>query len=104
LTDFLARYVLSQKRASRCSTGRLDLSIYRYSTACYYEIVYIQGGNFIDDLRRRMGSAAFWGGLKAYTIENRYKLTSTKRLLDTLDAHTALNLKPRYEPRFPRLY
>jgi hypothetical protein len=104
LTDFLARYVLSQKRASRCSTGRLDLSIYRYSTACYYETVYIQGGNFIDDLRRRMGSSAFWGGVKAYVAENRYKLTSTKRLLDTLDAHTTLNLKPRYEPRFPRLY
>ena len=31
VTDFLARYVLGQKRASRCSTARLDLSIYRYS-------------------------------------------------------------------------
>jgi hypothetical protein len=104
VTDFLARYVLSQRRSSRCSTGRLDLSIYRYSTACYYEVVYIQGGNFIDELRRRMGSSAFWGGLRAYVAENRYGLTSTKRLLDTLDAHTTLNLVPRYEPRFPRLY
>ena len=32
VTDFLARYVLGQKRASRCSTGRLDMSIYRYSS------------------------------------------------------------------------
>ena len=66
VTDFLARYVLGQRRASRCSTARLDLSIYRYSSACYYEIVYIQGGNFVDDLRRRMGHTAFWSGLRDY--------------------------------------
>ncbi len=56
VTDFLARYVLGQQRASRCSTARLDLSIYRTRSACYYEIVYIQGGNFLDDLRRTMGN------------------------------------------------
>ena len=57
--------VLGTRRGSRCATARLDLSIYRYSSACYFEVVYIQGGNFIDDLRRRMGSAAFWRGMRA---------------------------------------
>jgi hypothetical protein len=104
LTDFLARYVLSQKRASRCSTARLDLSIYRYSTSCYYEIVYIQGGNFIDDLRRTMGSTAFWNGIRAYIDQSRWGIAPTKRLLETLDNHTSKDLVPRYEPRFPRLY
>jgi hypothetical protein len=102
--DFLARNVLGQRRASRCSTARLDLSIYKYSTACYYEIVYIQGGNFLDDLRKRMGNTAFWSGLRAYVAANRFKLAPTKTLLDTLDDHTTLNLVPRFEPRFPRLY
>jgi hypothetical protein len=102
--DFLARYALGMRRRSRCSTARLDLSIYRYSSSCYYEVIYIQGGNFLDDLRRRMGSAAFWRGLRAYVDANRWKIAPTKRLLDTLDDATPLNLVPRYEPRFPRLY
>ena len=103
-TDFVARYALGLRRASRCSTGRLDLTIYQYSSACYYETVYIQGGNFLDDLRRRMGATAFWAGIRDYLAANRFRLTSTKTLLNTLDAHTPLNLVPRYEPRFPRLY
>jgi hypothetical protein len=104
VTDFLARNVLGQRRASRCSTARLDLSIYKYSSSCYYEVIYIQGGNFLDDLRKKMGNTAFWGGLRAYLAENRFKLAPTKTLLDTLDDHTPLNLVPRFEPRFPRLY
>ncbi len=55
VTDYLARYVLGQRRASRCSTARLDLSIYSYSSACYYEVVYIQGGNFLHDIRTTDG-------------------------------------------------
>ena len=102
--DFMARYALSMRRGSRCSTARLDLSIYRYSSSCYYEVIYIQGGNFLDDLRHRMGSTAFWRGVRAYVAANRWKIAPTKRLLDTLDDATSLNLVPHYEPRFPRLY
>jgi hypothetical protein len=102
--DFLARYALGLRRASRCGTGRLDLSIYAYSSSCYYEIVYIQGGNFLDTLRRRMGGAAFWRGLRAYVTAHRLGLAPTKDLLDTLDAHTSLNLRPSFAARFPRLY
>jgi aminopeptidase N len=104
LTDFMARYVLSQRRASRCSTARLDLSIYRYSTSCYYEIIYIQGGNFIDDVRKTMGSTAFWAGIRDYVAKSRFRLATTKSLLQTLDDHTSKDLVPRYRPRFPRLY
>ena len=103
-TDFLARYVLGLRRASRCSAARLDLTIYRYTRACYYEIVYIQGGNFLDDLRRRMGSAAFWKGIRGYVAANRDGFGSTKELLDTLDAETSLDLVPRYGSRFPSFY
>jgi hypothetical protein len=103
-TDFVARYVLGLRRASRCSTARLDLTIYQYSSGCYYEDVYIQGGNFLDDIRRRMGPTAFWAGIRDYLATNRFKLAGTKTLLDTLDAHTPLNLVPRYAPRFPKIY
>ena len=65
--------------------------------------MHIQGGNFIDDLRRRMGSTAFWRGIRAYIAANRFQFGSTKELLDALDAATPLNLVPRYAPRFPRI-
>jgi hypothetical protein len=104
MAEFMTRHVLGTRRASRCRTSRLDLSIYRYSSACYYEVVYIQGGNFINDLRVRMGPTPFWEGVRAYIAENRFKIAPTKTLLETLDAHTTLDLVPRFEPRFPRLY
>ncbi len=102
--DFLARYALGQKRSSRCANTRLDRNIYHLSSSCYYEVVYIQGGNFIDDLRHRMGSTAFWKGLRAYVAANRHGLVATRTLLDTLDAHTPLDLVPRFEARFPKFY
>jgi hypothetical protein len=104
MTDMLARYVLSMRRASRCSTARLDLSIYQYSTACYYEDIYIQGGNFLDDLRKSMGTTAFWRAMRDYVAANRYKLVATKTLLATIDNHTTLNFTARYHSRFPRIY
>ena len=103
-TDFVARYVLGLRRASGCSTARLDLTIYQYSRACYYEDIYIQGGNLLDDTRKRMGSTAFWAAVRDYLRANRFGLTTTRRLLDTLDGHTPLDLRTRFAPRFPSLY
>ncbi len=102
--DFMARYVTSTKRSSRCSTGRLDLSIYRYTSRCYYEKVYIQGGNILDSARKRMGSTAFWAALRGYVAANRFGLSSTAALLDALDDGTPKNLRPLFAPRFPRIY
>lgn len=102
--DFLARWSLGMRRTSRCSTGRLDLTIYEYSSACYYERVYIQGGNLLDDLRRRMGDTAFWRGLRAYVVAQSWQLAPPRALLDTLDAATPLTLTPTVAPRFPRWY
>jgi len=104
ISDMLARNVLDERRASRCSTARLDLSIYRYSSACYYETVYIQGGNFLDDVRSEIGSDAFWAGIRTYLDANRWGLASTRALLDTLDDETLLDLVTWYEPRFPSMY
>ncbi|HSG85405.1 MAG TPA: cell wall-binding repeat-containing protein, partial [Candidatus Limnocylindrales bacterium] len=103
-TDFLARNVLGMRRASRCSTGRLDLSIYAYSASCYYERVYVQGGNLIDDLRRKMGDTAFWRGMRTYVDANRLGVAGRRSLLDTLDAATPLDLRPTLAPRFPAWY
>jgi aminopeptidase N len=102
--DFLARNVLGTRRGSGCSTADLDRTIYQYSSACYYEIVYIQGGNLIDDLRRRMGDAAFWKALKGYLAAQRWRIAPRTALLDALDAGTSLDFGPTYRARFPRWY
>jgi len=102
--DFVARYVTGLRRASRCSTARLDLNIYNYSSACYYEDIYIQGGNLLDDTRKAMGSSAFWAAIREYLATNRFRIATTQTLLSTLDAHTSLNLSVRFKPRFPSYY
>ena len=103
--DFMARYVTGTKRASRCSTGRLDRDIYHYSAACYYERVYIQGGNLLDTARKRMGSAAFWAAMRRYVDDHRFGLSTTKTLLQALDDGTPKDLGGTlFASRFPRIY
>ena len=72
--DAVTRKILGMRRASHCATGRLDRSIYSYTSACYYEIVYIQGGNLLDTVRTRMGTTVWWNALKSYVAANRYGL------------------------------
>jgi hypothetical protein len=102
--DFLARNVLGTRRSSGCSSADLDRTIYQYSSACYYEVVYIQGGNLIDDLRRRMGDSAFWKALRGYVTAQRWRLAPPTALLDALDAGTSLDFESTYRARFPRWY
>ena len=103
--DFAARYVLGLKRGSRCATATLDRTIYQYSAACYYEKIYIQGGNLLDTARRRMGSTAFWAALRGYIAANRNTISTTESLLQALDAGTPIDLgKTLFAPRFPRIY
>jgi len=102
--DFVTRYVLSQRRGSNCSTGELDHTIYYYSSSCYFEVIYIQGGNLLNSARTRMGSSAFWAALRGYLADNRYTLVGSETLLDALDDGTSLSLSSLFRPRFPGLY
>lgn len=104
LADFVARDVTGTRRASRCSTGLLDRTIYSYSSACYYEIIYIQGGNLLNQVRLKMGSTLFWRTLREYVAARRYQLVSTPILLKTLDDATPIDLSRTFRPRFPRFY
>jgi hypothetical protein len=104
LADFMARYVLASRRGSRCAKAMLDHSIYHYSSACYYETIYIQGGNLLDYVRRRMGSGVFWSAIRAYVADHRFGLSTTQELLTALDDATPLDLGALFARRFPRYY
>lgn len=104
MTDFVARHVTGLRRAPRCAAARLDLPIYRYSAACYYETIYIRGGNLLDDTRQAMGSTAFWAGVRDDLAANRFRIATTRTLLETLDRHTPLDLMAtRFGRWFPSL-
>lgn len=102
--DYVARTVLGIRRASRCAVAPLDRAITRYSQSCYYEVIYIQGGNMLDELRRKMGTDTFWGAMGAYLTDHRFGLAGTRTLLDALVKATSVDLGPILRARFPALY
>jgi hypothetical protein len=52
-----------------------------------------------------MGSTRFWAAIRDYLATNRFKIATTKTLLETLDAHTPLDLgATRFRTRFPSIY
>jgi|GEM_PF-1357537 hypothetical protein len=104
VADLLARTVLGTLRPSRCSQMPLDRSIRAYSSGCYYEVIYVQGGLVLDQIRKDMGTAKFWAAMATYLNDNRYGLAGTKILLETLRQATKVNLLPILKVRFPTLY
>ncbi len=66
--------------------------------------MYIQGGNLINEARRRMGSTAFWNAMRRYVADHRYQLVPTSTLLNALDDGTPVDLSKLFAPRFPNYY
>jgi hypothetical protein len=104
MADELARYVSGIRQASRCATARLDLSIYAYSRACYFEIIYVQGSTFLDGLRKKMGTTAFWSAVRGYVSAHRLGIATTRDLLTAIDDGTPIDLRSLFHRRFPSLF
>jgi hypothetical protein len=102
--DHLARSVLGQLRGSRCDRAPLDRPITGYTQSCYYEVVYIQGANLLDDLRETMGTDRFWSALGDYIDSNRAGVSGTEELLGALQAASPNDIEPVLRERFPSLY
>jgi hypothetical protein len=102
--DLLARSVLGTLRASRCSNDVLDRAITAYSTSCYYEKIYIQGGNVLDSIRAKMGTTRFWQAVTGYVQANRYRLAGSRQLLEALRVASPVDIMPILRARFPSLY
>ena len=102
--DQLARTASGLWRSSTCATARLDLSIYRYSSACYFEDIYVQGSLLLDEVRKAMGTDAYWQAIRDYLAAYHFGIGSTRSLLKVLQAHA--DGRPRADPRaaLPSLY
>jgi hypothetical protein len=104
VATYLGNVVSGIWRSTSCPEKRLDLSIYRYSNACYFGQIYVHGSRLLREVRQAMGSADYWRGIREYVEAHRFRLGSTRALLQTLQAHSDVDLTPILAPRFPSLY
>ena len=98
-TDFLARNLLAMRRSSKCPNVILDKTVYQYSDACYYEAIYIAGGNYINSYRQKVGDTAFWQGMRNYIANYRFGMGGTTQFWAALDA--ASGYTGGHADRFP---
>lgn len=91
-------------RSTGCPMRRLDLSIYRYSDACYFGQIYLRGADLLRQVRREMATGEYFVGVRDYVTEHHFSIGSTRAFLRTLEDHTNRNLEPLLAPWFPSLY
>jgi hypothetical protein len=102
MAEFLARTIIGV-RNSKCGETRLDGSVYDYGSRCYYEVIYVQGADYLRDYRDQVGGEAFWTGIRAYYEKFRFGLGGNLELLQTLDEQAGSS-GGGHEERFPSLY
>jgi hypothetical protein len=104
MADYFSRKARSSIRRSLCTRDRLDREIRSYSSRCYYEVIYVQGALFLDQLRRDFGDRPFRRAVRAYTKANHLGIGSNKRLLEAFRAEIGDKVLKRFRARFPTLY
>ncbi|MBA2488056.1 MAG: hypothetical protein H0V36_01885 [Chloroflexi bacterium] len=106
VAEFLTSAFFHQFDSGDCPSDRLDRDISYYG-GCLYEVIYQQGSVFLEGIRRDIGARHFWAALRQYIDRHRFRFGSTEELLEALRVHAevaGVDLLPRYEERFPRLY
>ena len=104
MTDFISRTLVNRMRSSYCADDRFDKTLYQYSGSCYFEVIYVQGSRFIDQIRRRVGDGPFWNAIRTYYAANLFKVSDDKTLLEALREPAGSWALRRYRVRFPSLY
>jgi hypothetical protein len=102
LAEFLSRTAIGF-RDSKVADRNLDGSVYDYGSKWYYEVIYVQGANYLNAYRERVGAEAFWAGLRTYYDRYRFGLARNLDLLQTLDEQAGES-GGGHETRFPSLY
>ncbi|HUP83493.1 MAG TPA: hypothetical protein VM284_04810 [Candidatus Limnocylindria bacterium] len=100
LVEYLTR-TMTGFRGSHCATANLDGSVYSYTSDCYYDVIYIQGSNYLNSYRRNVGDTKFYAGLRNYYNQYKPRMGGTRQLLDALKAQSGVG---GFHARFPSLY
>ena len=104
MTDFISRRLVNRLRSSYCADDRFDKTLYQYSGSCYFEVIYVQGSRFIDQIRKRVGDGPFWAAVRTYYADNLFGVSDNKTLLEALREPAGSWALRRYRTRFPSLY
>lgn len=104
--DFSARYLMGIG-PSHCSSRDVDSAVFAWQAgltdggdwqSCdgYFHTVFYKGTEFLNAVRFAMGDAEFFAALRTYLDDHRYGMTTTRDLLDHLEAWNAADLLPLY--------
>jgi aminopeptidase N len=104
--DFTARWLMHIGE-NQCSTREVDSSVFAWPAgrtsggdwlSCdgYFHTVFYKGTEFLNAIRVAMGRASFFAAIRAYIADRRYRLITTRGLLDYLQSSTDANLLPLY--------
>jgi hypothetical protein len=105
--DFTARWLIGTRTRSHCSDRPVDSTVFAWPAgrttggdwlSCdgYFHAVFYQGTEFINAIRSAMGDRAFFAALREHIADNRYGMTTTRRLLGHLQSRTDADLRPIY--------
>ena len=104
--DFSARYLMGIG-PSHCSSRDVDSAVFAWEAglidggdwqSCdgYFHTVFYKGTEFLNTVRDAMGDAEFFASLRAYLDDHRFGMTTTRDLLDHLEAWNGADLLPMY--------
>ena len=86
-------------------SGYVDQSIYCFSTfRAYVNAVYLNGANFLEELRVRVGDDAFFAFLKDYAARYAHKHSTASDFFATLRLHTNNDFSDIMRKYFQRQY
>jgi aminopeptidase N len=91
--------MLGTRRKPTCAADMLDKTVYDYADPCYYETIYIAGGNYINSYRLKVGDSAFWRGMRNYLSRYRFGMGGTRQFWAAMDS--ASGYTGGHADRFP---
>jgi hypothetical protein len=101
-SDLVARLYRDGLRQSACPGRRLDLPKRAYGS-CFYEAIYVDGANVLNQVRNRMGDGRFWRAIRGYLGDHRFTPVGLRDLLTALRRGSDVNLRPILHRRFPSI-
>ena len=104
--DFTARWLMGIGE-NQCSGREVDSPVFAWPAgrtsggdwqSCdgYFHTVFYKGTEFLTAVRTRMGTQSFFAALRDFLASHRYRVITTRGLLNYLDGRTDANLRPLY--------
>jgi hypothetical protein len=110
--DFSARYLMGIGE-NQCSSRDIDSAVFAWHAdlisggdwqSCdgYFHTVFYKGTEFLSAVRATMGGEDFFAALRDFLATHRYGMTTTRALLDHLEAWNPADLLPLYKTYLQR--